>query len=298
MQAFVQQSETLSQTQTDSLSAQRTAYQRVYEHFYAGRPAGVRVINTQVPTPQHNIPIRHYWPAQAPLGQVLYLHGGGFVLGNLDSHDDICAELCAKAQMHITAVDYRLAPEHPYPAAFEDALACYQHVSSSPHKWPLFLAGDSAGANLAAAVAHTSRQLPQQAQGLLLIYPSLGCRYTQSSFSTHANAPGLIIQMLKLFQKHYQGTQSLPTTTSFAPLQDKDFSHLPPVRAFAAQCDPLVDEAVDYCQAVQLAGGDAHCHLEKGLIHSYLRARHHVPEAGASFERIVRVLRDLSRSRL
>ena len=135
-----------------TMAEQRAFYDRYCAHFRKARPAGVSAEDGRY----GGLPCRHYRPkgaANAPL--MVYLHGGGFVLGGLDSHDDVCAELCDGAGIEVIAVDYRLAPEHPFPAAFEDGWAVLTAVARTHAN--IIIGGDSAGGNLAAALALKAR---------------------------------------------------------------------------------------------------------------------------------------------
>jgi acetyl esterase len=145
---------------------------------------------------------------------------------------------------------------------------------------PVILAGDSAGANLAAAVAHALRG---GLVGLVLIYPGLGGDPHAGSYLTHARAPMLSRDDVLFYQTIRQAAPDDPTA---APLRDTDFTRLPPTLAIGAECDPLADDARDYAARITAAGGQATWVQEPGLVHGYLRARHDVPRAAASFARI------------
>src|SRR6476659_5100415 len=144
-----------------TITQQREIYDRMCREFFAGYPQGVTVETSAIATPTHDIPIRIYRSAPQPAATVLYIHGGGFILGGLDSHDDVCAELCARTGYEVVSVDYRLAPEHLHPAAFDDCLATFEWAIDA-YELPIVLAGDSAGGNLAAAVAHHTRKHPRK----------------------------------------------------------------------------------------------------------------------------------------
>ena len=136
-----------------TIAEQRQIYDRMCREFHVGYPQGVSAQTTSIARSGRTIPIRIY-RTTAPAGPalVLYFHGGGFILGGLDSHDDICAELCGRTGFEVVSVDYRLAPEHLHPAAFDDALAAFEWAADA-YPNPILLAGDSAGGNLAAAVS-------------------------------------------------------------------------------------------------------------------------------------------------
>ncbi len=271
-----------------SIADQRRVYDEMCREFFRGYPPGVRARDASM----GGVPVRIYQQG-APAFSLVYLHGGGFVVGGLDSHDDICAEICARSGARVVSADYRLAPEHRHPAAFEDALAVARRVAE---EWPgrLVLAGDSAGANLAAAVAHASRGELEPA-GQVLIYGGFGGDLDRGSCIEHANAPLLTRDEILYYREmlHAQGVPEDDPTA--APLRDGDFTGLPPTVLFSAQCDPLADDSRDYAAAIRAAGGQL-LHIEEpGLVHGYLRARSTVARARRSFDRIIGAIGALGR---
>lgn len=278
-----------------TIEQQRAIYDRMCREFHAGYPVGVTSETTVIRTSGHDIRIRIYGSAQRDdTAVVFYFHGGGFILGSLDSHDDVCAELCAKTGYEVVSVDYRLAPEHRHPAAFDDALAAYRWQLARDAR-QVVLAGDSAGGNLAAAVSHAARRLERQPVGQVLIYPGLGGDRTKGSYVTHAEAPQLTLRDLE-FYRHVRGgdTASGPDPT-LSPLDDTDFSGLPPTVVVTAECDPLSSDGETYRDAILAAGGKAFWLREQGLVHGYLRARHSVDRARQSFSRIAEAIAALGR---
>ena len=217
---------------------------------------------------------------------VVYFHGGGFVVGGLDSHDSICAEICAGTGYRVVSVDYRLAPEHTHPASFDDCMTATRWVLNS-FEGRIVMAGDSAGGNLAAAVTHALRVQTDRIAGQLLIYPSLGGDRSQGSYVTHADAPGLTRADIEYYDDVRRDGPKPQTDPSFLPLQDDDFSDLPHTVIVTAECDPLADDGGAYRDALVRAGVKAHWVNEAGLIHGYLRARNMSSKARDSFDRIV-----------
>jgi acetyl esterase len=259
-----------------TLAQQRAAYDAMCAVFYAGRPAGVVVRDVTIA----GVPCRVYAGAGTT---VVYFHGGGFVVGSLDSHDDICAEIAQATGFTVVSVDYRLSPEHAHPAAYDDALAVVRWVPGR-----VVLVGDSAGGNLAAVVAAT---VP--VAGQVLIYPGLGGDRSQGSYQTHAHAPMLTLADVEFYAGiRHGGVEAFGDATA-APLQATDFAHLPPTIAFSAECDPLADDARDYVACITADGGQARWVNEPGLVHGYLRARHAVPRARESFARIIAAIKEL-----
>lgn len=263
-----------------SVAEQRRLYNDMCRAFYQGHPAGIEVTDRSA----DGVPVRVY-VAGKPTATVVYFHGGGFVVGGLDSHDDVCAEILQNTGYRVVSVDYRLAPEHAHPAAFEDARTATLWAARE-FAAPLVLAGDSAGGNLAAAVAHTTRGEAIHVRGQVLIYPGLGGDMDRGSCITHAKAP-LLSRDEILFYKDIRLAGPEPRNDpSYAPLQDTDFTHLPPTIVFSAECDPICDDGRDYCARITQAGGKASWICEPGLVHGYLRARTTVERARASFEKI------------
>ena len=262
-------------TATLSIAEQRAIYDRMCRAFDTPYPVGV----TSHDQPIAGVPCRIY-PGQQPT--VLYLHGGGYVVGGLPSHDGVCADIRGATGLTVVSADYRLSPEHLHPAAFDDACAVARLLAA---QGPLILVGDSAGANLAAATCHALRKNPQ-IKGQVLIYPGLGGDLNKGSSLTHANAPMLTRDDV-LFYKGIRHAGDPPEDDpTFSPLTDTDFTNLPPTLAIAAECDPLSDDAKAYAEKITAAGGRAEWVVEKGLVHGYLRARTSVPRAAASFARI------------
>ncbi|MEI9422401.1 alpha/beta hydrolase [Mesorhizobium sp. Cs1299R1N1] len=270
-----------------TIARQREIYDRMCREFFAGYPQGVTAETTAIATPASNIPIRIYRNATPDhAAMVLYIHGGGFILGGLDSHDDVCAELCGRTGYEVVSVDYRLAPEHLHPAAFDDAMTTFEWAAGSSDR-PVVLCGDSAGGNLCAAVAHATRGHAKKPIGQVLIYPGLGGDRSRGSYVTHAEAPMLTVRDLEFYKHIRTGGVDQTGDITLSPLADADFANLPPTVLMTAECDPLSSDGEAYRDRMVAAGGRAIWFEEPGLVHGYLRARHSVGRARASFTRIV-----------
>ncbi|MCP5036928.1 MAG: alpha/beta hydrolase [Rhodobacteraceae bacterium] len=265
---------------TMTIADQRRVYDRMCRAFFQGYPQGV----TATDRTAFGVPVRVYEKGETDTN-IAYFHGGGFVVGGLDSHDDVCAEICDRTGFRVISADYRLSPEHKHPAAFDDAFSAVQYVTQT---WPgtLLLVGDSAGANLAAAVAHHARGKIDIA-GQVLIYGAFGGNMDKGSYLRHANAPMLTLDdVLFYMDVRFEGGAPDNDPTA-APLHDTDFSNLPPSLIISAECDPLGDDGRAYRDAIRAAGGQAVWIEEKGLVHGYLRARDTVARARSSFTRII-----------
>jgi acetyl esterase len=271
-----------------SISEQRAIYDRMCRAFHQGYPAGVTAQDMAIA----GVPCRVFDGA-AP--SVIYLHGGGFVVGGLQSHDDICAEIRGRTGLRVVCVDYRLSPEHPHPAAFDDCMAVVRDQSSFG---PLLLAGDSAGGNLAAALSHALRGSGVGILGQVLIYPGLGGDMDKGSYQTHAHAPMLTRDDVLFYKDiRHPGIGAPQGDPTVSPLQDSDFFGLPPTLAIAAECDPLADDAFDYVARLTAAGVPARASLATGLTHGYLRARASVDRAAQSFSEIIQTLSAMAEGR-
>jgi acetyl esterase len=291
--AFIRASESWypPETATYPVERQREIYNAMCRAFFRGYPEGVVAEDR----PLGAVPCRIYTCGPAAV-TVLYLHGGGFVVGGLESHDDICAEICKATGFRVVAADYRLAPEHLHPAAYDDALAAARAVLATV-PGALVLAGDSAGGTLAAAVAQTLKA-DRRLAGQVLIYPGLGGDPDRGSYLTHAQAPMLTRDdVLYYASVRYAGGEEPPDDPTAAPLWAASFAGLPPTVAFSAECDPLADDARHYCALIAAEGGRAHRVLEPGLVHGYLRARTTVTRARDSFARITAAVAALGERR-
>ncbi|WP_151719540.1 alpha/beta hydrolase [Gemmobacter serpentinus] len=266
-----------------TIPEQRAVYDRMCAAFRAPRPAGLLVEDRAIA----GVPCRIYGAASDT--HILYAHGGGFVVGNLDSHDDVCAEMAVATGVQVISVDYRLVPEHLHPAAYEDVMAVAHALSG-----PLVLAGDSAGAALVASAAHGLRGRADL-RGLLLIYPALGGDRSQGSYVSHAHAPMLsTADVIWYAQARHGGQEPEEPDVTVGTLHDLDFSGLPPVVVASAECDPLADDGHVYAERIIAAGGRAEWLLDEGLVHGWLRARHSVPRAEAAFARLLDRLKTMT----
>ena len=223
---------------------------------------------------------------------VLYLHGGGFTLGGLESHHDVCLGLCNDAGAEIAAVEYRLAPEYPHPAQSEDCEAAFLALAKEGR--PVILAGDSAGANLAAGLALRicDRGYPSPV-GQILIYPDLGGDHDTGSYIENADAPLLTRGDCLACAAARTGGRAprVDRDPDLAPLTVPSFVGLPPALVVSADIDPLRDDARDYAEKLRAAGVRAEWRNEPELVHGYLRARHTSRRAAQSFAAIASAIR-------
>jgi acetyl esterase len=236
----------------------------------------VDVKNTSIPGPAGPLPVRRYTPADASAGErrldgssrerssaplLVFFHGGGFVVGDLDTHDGLCRLLCRDAGVHVLAVDYRLAPEHPAPAAVDDCYAAYrwalEHAAefgADPAR--VAVGGDSAGGNLAAVVSQLARNDGIALPALqLLLYPVTDFANDTRSKTLFADGYFLTKKDMDWFRDNYLAASTLDTSDPrVSPLLAEDLSGLPPAMVLTGGFDPLRDEGNQYAEALAAAG--------------------------------------------
>ena len=277
-----------------SVQKQRQYYDALCREFHVDYPDQVTSTDHFWETRENSVPVREYKSGGAsPGAHILFFHGGGFVVGGLESHDSICGELCGRTGCNLTAVDYRMAPEHLHPAAFDDALVSFRRAAAEKNL-PIILVGDSAGGNLAAAVSHAVRGEKHTPAGQVLIYPGLGGDMSKGSYIEHANAPMLTLADIDYYHEIRTGGSGLPRDVTAMPLVDDDFTDLPPTVVVTAECDPLADDGKEYRDRILADGGKAVWFNETGLVHGYLRARSSCKRARESVTRIVKAIEMLA----
>lgn len=245
---------------------------------------------------------RIYRPeGDGPFPTVAFFHGGGYVIGDLDTHDNMCRDICRGARAVVVATDYRLAPEHPFPAGIEDAVAAAKwivtHASELGSNGTVAVAGDSAGGNFSAVVAQRLRDagIPLAAQ--FLIYPAVDhVAATYPSIEQNAKGYFLEADTMAWFYNHYAGGFSDTMDPRLAPLQAKSLANLPPAVVVTAEFDPLRDSGAAYAEALRAAGGKAEHIPGPGMIHGFFDMGRWSPGAQAiiqhSISRFGETLRD------
>lgn len=289
MTAFVKK--TVSFNSTDSsLAGLRLAYSEMCRAFTPPRPAGLYVVDFELA----GVAVRSYQPpvasASGGVPCIVYLHGGGWVVGDLDSHDFICAELASTLGVLVIAVDYRLAPEHPFPAGFDDCLKVWRVLRTGPFQLDparTLVAGDSAGGNLAAALCLALRDAGEPLPAAqVLIYPGLGGDQHLASRSECNDAPLLTSSDVDCYHALYLQGPAKPRAYAM-PLLAQDFRGLPPALIAVAQFDPLRDDGVLYAERLNAAGVATQLYYGEGLVHGCLRARGQAGEVDALYETLL-----------
>jgi acetyl esterase len=252
----------------------------------------------EVDGPAGKIPVRIYTPTgKAPRPGIVFFHGGGFVVCDLDSHDATCRELANGADCVVVSVDYRLAPEAKFPAAPEDCYAATQWVSREAEQLGIepariAVAGDSAGGNLAAVVAMMSRDRggpPLVHQ--LLIYPVTDNRFDTTSYKDNGSGYLLSANMMRWFWHHYLDSEADGDNPLASPLRARDLSGLPSATVLTAEYDPLRDEGRAYAKRLQEAGvATAHTNYP-GVFHGFIGMTEQIPRARQAVEEACAALR-------
>ena len=243
------------------------------------RPEGPEVAKVEdrsIANDDFQVPIRIYTPkGSGPFPVLSWFHGGGWVIGNLETSDEIVRHLVVGTDCVVVSVDYRLAPEAKFPAPFEDCYAATQwisHNAASINVDPSRLAvgGDSAGGNLAAAVCLAAKErgsLPIIFQ--LLVYPVTAMDFGTPSYKQNANGYALTMDGMKWYWNHYLSCDTDASNPYAAPLAANDLSGLPPTLVITAEFDPLRDEAETYAKKLQDAGVSATATRYYGMIHGF-----------------------------
>lgn len=237
-----------------------------------------KTVDIDIPGPLGNIPIRIYHPVgmTSPLPVLVYYHGGGWVIGSRDTHDSLCRLIANSGPFVVVSVDYRMGPEHPFPAAVQDSISALDWTVNNiadyngiPDK--IAVGGDSAGGNLSAVVSLIARDekayLPKFQW---LIYPATQMEMTTSSHEKFAEGYFLTRSLMEYFQSHYLKNESDRKDWRASPLLAESLAGLPPALIQTAGFDPLQDEAIAYADRMNKEGSEAtHTHYE-GMIHGFI----------------------------
>jgi len=236
-----------------------------------------RIEERSIPGPAGPIRVRLYWPSEpGPVPAIAYYHGGGHVIGSLDTHDLIARNLCAGAGALVTSVDYRMAPEHRFPAAVEDSFAALEWLhahagalGADPAR--LGVHGDSAGANLAAVVALMARDAGGPALRLQsLVYPVTDYRCASDSYDRFATGYGILTRDAMLwFRDHYLRSPADAEDWRASPILATSLAGAAPAIVVAAECDVLHDEGKAYAEALRRAGVAVEYRDYPGMIHAF-----------------------------
>jgi acetyl esterase len=254
------------------LAAQRAA--RESAALQAGRGATpVREV-FDVPASEAGVPLRVYEPpgsAGAPSPLLLFLHGGGWALGSVRTHDELCRQLCAASRCGVVSVDYRLSPEAPYPLPLDDCAAGYSWAAARAGGAGVVLCGDSAGGNLAAALALRLRDEGAAPAPLaqVLVYPAVDAACAAASYSRFSGGFALTLEKMRFYWGLYAGGADAGSPY-VSPLLAPSLAGLPPALVVLADADVLRDEGAAYAAALARAGGRADVLVFEGVLHGFI----------------------------
>ena len=279
--------------------AARIQYAEMVAAVAGDPPRGVVTEDSTIPGPGGDLPTRLYRPqdAEGPLPILIYFHGGGFVIGDRDTHDIPCRRLSLGAECLVVSVDYRLAPEHPFPAPVDDAWAATLWVvdhaaelGGDPAR--VAVGGDSAGGNLAAIVCHMAKRdgAPRLAYQLL-IYPGTDVTGSMPSHKALGQGYRLTTELMDWFMDHYFSDGGDRRQLMASPLFADDFAHLPAAFILTAGYDPLKDEGRAYADKLREAGVETEFVEYEGMIHGFITAGGLVDAAVESMEVCAEALR-------
>ena len=248
------------------------------------------VDDVEIPNGSHAIPARLYRPVSEPgLGCVIYYHGGGWVVGSVEMYDFFCRQLARATGAAVLSVDYRMAPEHVYPTAAEDAFAALAWVSKEGAKYGidpdrLAVAGDSAGGNLAAAVSIMARDRGGPAlRHQLLLYPVTDADFDNQSYQENAEGYLLTREMMRWFWRHYLGERQPEEAPLAAVLRAPSLRNLPPATVLTAELDPLRDEGAAYARRLQDEQVLTEHVCAPGMLHGFVTLAGLMPSVEAWF---------------
>lgn len=242
------------------------------------------------------IPVRIYTPAGAgPFPVFVNYHGGGWVIGDLDTADAVCRDLCNTASCVVVSVDYRMAPEHLYPAAVDDSYAAVVWVADNMEllngNGKLAVGGESAGGTLAAVVCLKARdESGPRIDFQLLLYPVTDCDFTRASYVDNGTGYILDTATMGWFWDYYCPDVAMRVQPYASPIRAEDLSNLPPALVITAEFDPLRDEGMAYAEALRAAGTTADAICYDGLVHDFFATAQIFEVSRPGFERACEAL--------
>jgi acetyl esterase len=256
----------------------RAEVDKMSEECEAAPPEVAETIDGTIAVPGAALKFRRYRPlgsASGPLPTLIYYHGGGFVIGNIETHDSTCRRLANKSRCQVISIDYRLAPEHPFPASTDDGIAAFRHIRDNAASFGvdakrIAVGGDSAGGAIAAVVCQAVRQLGEPMPAFqMLIYPATDARRQTESRRLFAEGYFLTQELMDWFWKAYAPTGTDLADLRLSPLLAKDFAGLPPAFVLTAGYDPLRDEGRAYADRLIDAGVKTTYVNYPGTVHGF-----------------------------
>ena len=256
----------------------RASYLAMRSALSPPTPKVLKSINIKIPVENQKINARYYRGINKDEKELLpltiFFHGGGWVIGDLDTHDVVCRQLANEGQFDVLAIDYRMGPEHRFPTAIDDAINSINWVNKNPLDLPIMnnkiaVCGDSAGGNIAAVCCINSKiNAEPKIKFQALIYPST---HLGSNYKSKEKYDGYILSklLMKWFEEKYINKNQLNDWRA-APILFEDLSNLPNTLIVVAGCDPLRDEGIAYGEALKKAGNNVEIKIFKGQIHGFL----------------------------
>lgn len=280
------------------ITARRALLEKLSTEARKPLPDGVTTEVVTVVGGPRPVRVRLFRPTAAgAIPAMAYMHGGAWMQGSPETHDEIAAFVAAETGHLVASIDYALAPEHPFPAAVEDCAAVVRWLFGQAHALrirpdAISVAGDSAGANLAAAMTLMFRGTAQAIRSQMLFYPAVDFAHDRPSVKENADGPIITAKSLAGPAALYLPDPADRTNPLAAPMLAESHAGLPPAYVAVAEHDPLRDEGRDYARALEAAGVPVEVHGGKGLFHGYLRAMSLAPVAKAPLARACAWLRE------
>lgn len=282
-----------------TIAEQRTAWTAYSQALSQPHPEDMKVEDRDLSLSHGIVTVRVYTPASAKGDEpaIIYSHGGGFMKGDLESSDTFAWGIAEDVGAVVISVDYRLAPEHPFPAAFDDVYGTLVHVAENAEAFGIdtnriAVCGDSAGGNLSAAACLAARDWNgPKIVAQSLIYPGTGLEQSGGSYDENADAPGLTKAATETYRDLY--IPAAESNNPYArPVIAERFEGLPPAYVHTAQHDPIRDDGEIYADKLRAAGNDVVYHCAENMIHGFLRARLLGPGGKAEYDKIAAWLRE------
>ena len=283
---FIRTSESFAQKSVSgSVTEMRQNYDEMVKYFNKARPQNVLIEDKKVEFKERSLIYRRYSKSSDNKSDLIYFHGGGFVLGGLESHDDICAEICERTGCAVFSLDYSLAPEVKYPEFFLDAIRFYYFIKNPDRK--LFVMGDSSGGTLAGFVSNKVRNVAIRPAAQVLIYPDLGGQISGPNKRQFFDAPLLTEDDVAFYHK----CAGLPLEKGLHDLiRNFDNDNMPKTLLVGAEIDPLREDFQLYLDSLKKHGCDITFLEGLGLPHGFLRARHLSKKARKAFDEIIKFI--------
>ncbi len=270
---------------TLSAAEARAAYEKGAGVLEVPKPALARIDDFTIPARDgHAVPARLYAPSNDRLPLLLFFHGGGFTVGSIATHDTLCRVLSHKSGCAVVSLDYRLAPEHKFPTASDDAWDALQFIAKEAGGLGLdgtriALGGDSAGGTLAATCAIFARDAGLPVALQMLFYPGTTAHQDTASHRVFEKGPLLDEPLISWFFAQYVNTPADRDDWRFAPLNADDVDGVAPAWIGLAECDPVVDEGIAYADKLRAAGVPVALDIYRGVIHEFVKMGRAIPEA-------------------